>query len=837
MFLFLPFWFWVTLGALTTFYLTKFEQKTDFLYLFQAILTISLSFIFARKKYYILSAGLICLLAADLSYYIQIYKFKSDSNSLTFYLTSSFLYSSGFVLISKSIFDRVKSSLKIFLIFKLSLVPIFILIAASISFLFFPLYSNYINGSFNYNNLSTITELTTSLPLIILSYLAIILAIDLRDACFSIGILLIGLVDWGIQFEYLTKGSLPFSYYDFFWVFGFLLISLKAFSDSPITNFESPKGASLRARLKILILTASLLPVCGYYFLSRGELKLSISFFLIGTAISLLVASIVDLYFSNQLNILTKEIEQIFSLPTVESYQKTDKKISDEWEESLKIVLKNKVFQENAQKLKENSMLQKKAELSAQVAHDIRSPLTALNVAIDSLDTLSEDRRILIRNAIQRINDIANDLLSQSQSSHDSISINENTKNEDGSHSMSTVMLSSIIDILISEKRTQYRDKIGIQIDTDLSCSYGLFANLPANEFKRALSNLINNSVEALESSRGTIFLRVQDSGSFAKIDITDSGSGIPKHVMDRLGSSGVSFGKEGTTSGSGLGILHAFKFISSIEGRISFHSDPSFANGTTVTLQIPKCPPPSWFVHKLKIPLKGNIVVVDDDQSIHSVWQGRLLSQNSNEQSINFISFTSAEIFKDWTKKQKSSFSETVFLIDYELLGQKILGLDLIEELKIQRNSILVSSRYHEKNVFERCDRLGVQIIPKAMAGLVPIEYVNSKSQFDAILIDDDSLVHMTWSISSKENDKKVLCFKTFEEFLSSTNLISIDTPIVVDVQLGDGIEGDKIAQKIHEMGYRNIFLGTGSSSSNITKALWIKGIIGKAPDWNRFL
>lgn len=51
------------------------------------------------------------------------------------------------------------------------------------------------------------------------------------------------------------------------------------------------------------------------------------------------------------------------------------------------------------------------AELAAQVAHDIRSPLAALEVVSGDVAHLPQDNRILIRSAIGRIRDIANSLL------------------------------------------------------------------------------------------------------------------------------------------------------------------------------------------------------------------------------------------------------------------------------------------------------------------------------------------------------------------------------------------------------------------------------------------
>ena len=60
---------------------------------------------------------------------------------------------------------------------------------------------------------------------------------------------------------------------------------------------------------------------------------------------------------------------------------------------------------------------------------------------------------------------------------------------------------------------------------------------------------------------------------------------------------------------------------------------------------------------------------------------------------------------------------------MDYEIAGASETGLDLIEQLGIQSQSILVTSRYEEPSIRDRCQRLGVSLIPKSMSGFVPIE------------------------------------------------------------------------------------------------------------------
>ncbi|MFH1356782.1 MAG: hypothetical protein ABII18_06565, partial [bacterium] len=67
----------------------------------------------------------------------------------------------------------------------------------------------------------------------------------------------------------------------------------------------------------------------------------------------------------------------------------------------------------------EQTTLASIGETASQIAHDIRSPLAALNMVTHDLKQLPEDERIIIRSAVQRIQDIANDLASKKDQSFD----------------------------------------------------------------------------------------------------------------------------------------------------------------------------------------------------------------------------------------------------------------------------------------------------------------------------------------------------------------------------------------------------------------------------------
>ena len=96
----------------------------------------------------------------------------------------------------------------------------------------------------------------------------------------------------------------------------------------------------------------------------------------------------------------------------------------------------------------------------------------------------------------------------------------------------------------------------------------------------------INNSVEALSSERGKVSISIHRSGSKLKILIRDNGNGIPEEILVRLGGPGVTHGKSGTDSGSGLGVYHAKRTIEALSGSFSISS--KLGEWTEVEIEIP---------------------------------------------------------------------------------------------------------------------------------------------------------------------------------------------------------------------------------------------------------
>jgi len=491
--------------------------------------------------------------------------------------------------------------------------------------------------------------------------------------------------------------------------------------------------------------------------------------------------------------------------------------------------------QQEIDRLVSNQMMVKEAEykinISKQVAHDIRSPLSALTMILGSTFEIPEDRRLIIRNATQRINDIANQLLSSTKST----SISQSQLNIDTTNSVE--LLSGIVDVLVSEKRIQYRDRLRINIEADLQNSYGIFAKINALELKRVLSNLVNNSVESFTNESGNILISISESiedKSKVKLIVSDNGSGIPDQILNRLGQMGVSHGKDGINSGSGLGIYHAKNTIESFGGK--FDIETQIGRGTKIIMTFDRAKIPSWFVDKLVFKPDTPIVCLDDDFSIHQIWAKRFEDLKSQGWVGSLINLSSGDALVNWIKQNRNISNEALYLIDFEFLGQQVTGLDLVEQFGLQNQSILVTSRFEEPKIQSRCAELGVKLIPKGMASLVFIEIENSKTLYDQCLIDDDPLVRLTWEFAAKDSGVSIQTFDSFDSFCDSALNISKETPISVDVNLANGVRGTDVALKLHKMGFKRIYLATGYEAEGIEHVpTCVVAVRGKDPVFSR--
>lgn len=144
---------------------------------------------------------------------------------------------------------------------------------------------------------------------------------------------------------------------------------------------------------------------------------------------------------------------------------------------------------------------------------------------------------------------------------------------------------------------------------------------------------------------------------------------------------------------------------------------------GTKITLSFPKVKTPNWICNKLIINPSDIIVVLDDDDFIHDIWDMKLNALLQKMPSVQLKHFKSGQDVINFIKplpiKEKN---KVLFLSDYELLNQNLNGFDVIDQVKLNKNQVILVTNYISHDVQEKVKQLGIKFIPKNLVNKIII-------------------------------------------------------------------------------------------------------------------
>ena len=107
------------------------------------------------------------------------------------------------------------------------------------------------------------------------------------------------------------------------------------------------------------------------------------------------------------------------------------------------------------------------------------------------------------------------------------------------------------------------------------------FVQADAAQLEQVLLNLALNAVAAMPQG-GTLHFKVSDREEKLRVDISDTGNGIPSEIQSRI------FDPYFTTrsDGTGMGLALCDKIVRQHDGTIDFETSPA---GTTFTVVLPR--------------------------------------------------------------------------------------------------------------------------------------------------------------------------------------------------------------------------------------------------------
>lgn len=440
-------------------------------------------------------------------------------------------------------------------------------------------------------------------------------------------------------------------------------------------------------------------------------------------------------------------------------------------------------------------------EMAQQVAHDIRSPLSVLKSLRDELSPLSEKTRRIMHLSLNRLEEITLNLLKKNEH------IREDFENRSED-------LLTLLENVITEKRVEFRNHENVEIDgTFSSASYGLYSQIRPSYLRRMISNIINNSVEACGNKPCTIKVSLSQIEMMNVIEIVDNGPGIAEEYLPHL------FEKGFTTkqAGNGLGLSGAKEELDKVGGTLRVES--ILGEGVTVKIGLRPSFNTSNLAKKIDLYKYQKIIVLDDDFSIHGIWDNKLGSHGLDIEHH----YSPDEVFKKY-----QSLDESILLLsDFEFVNQTSDGIDVINKLRHVDNSILVTARSEERDIRKRCEQLNISFISKS---LIPYVEINFKPPM-IVLIDDDQLSHWRWEEVREKCNLEFIGFYSIEEFLSRKAEIHANACILLDSDLGNGLKGEIEGEKVLNAGFTRIYLYTSYSDSSFEKPGWIKDVLVKDP------
>jgi signal transduction histidine kinase len=352
-------------------------------------------------------------------------------------------------------------------------------------------------------------------------------------------------------------------------------------------------------------------------------------------------------------------------------------------------------------------------KLAAQVAHDIRSPLTVLQLLMEQFPNSDTRYRLLAANAVRRIQGIAGDIATNYRES----ARVRSPVSSPGREAIGHAILPLVEDIM-TEKRLEAMVRPGVRIApvmlADPKHLNEAFARVDAGTFKRVVSNLVNNAMEAVSKQNGHIRVSVGCAPDSVVTEIADDGPGIPEELVGRLGERGVSSGKH---EGLGLGLHHARESVEAWGGRLEVFSKRG--EGTRIRILLPTVEKPIWHVSRIAIAPGTHISIIDDDELVHGLWAERWSDLHRRDPSIKVEHYLTLDRFS----KSERTRGRELLLMDNEFLGAGKTGLDFIEDRGLFASAILVTGAYDESGIISRCTLLGVGLLPKPLISRVQLE------------------------------------------------------------------------------------------------------------------
>ena len=211
-------------------------------------------------------------------------------------------------------------------------------------------------------------------------------------------------------------------------------------------------------------------------------------------------------------------------------------------------------------------------ELISNISHDLKTPITAIKGYVEGIMDGVADTPEKMDRYIRTIYNKANDMdrLINELTFYSKIDTNRIP------YTFNQINVSSYFEDCCEE--------VGLDLESkNIDFSYYNYVDenveviADAEQIKRVINNIINNSTKYMDKAKGRINIRVKDVGDFVQIEIEDNGKGIGAkelpYIFDRFYRTDAS--RNSSMGGSGIGLSIVRKIVEDHGGKIWASSKP----------------------------------------------------------------------------------------------------------------------------------------------------------------------------------------------------------------------------------------------------------------------
>ncbi|EMA7397067.1 sporulation sensor histidine kinase KinB [Bacillus cereus] len=208
------------------------------------------------------------------------------------------------------------------------------------------------------------------------------------------------------------------------------------------------------------------------------------------------------------------------------------------------------------------------SELAASVAHEVRNPLTVVRGFIQLLesteDVKNKDYMRLVLAELDRAEQIISDYLNLAR-----------PQIEKKEHICLSAQLIEMTTVMSSFAAMQ-----GVYLQVEISES--LYTIGDKTKLKQAIMNVVKNGIEAIQGNKGYLKVTAIQKDETIIIRVKDSGVGMTKEQLARLGQPYYSLKEKGT----GLGLMVTFSILQAHNGTLEYKSESG--KGTEAIIILP---------------------------------------------------------------------------------------------------------------------------------------------------------------------------------------------------------------------------------------------------------